>query len=42
MEVEGESNCKILGTLGVIVQSLLGVFAFLVLVLKRNFEKPKR
>lgn len=42
MNVEGNSNCKILGTLGFLVQGTLGVLAFMILVLKRYIEKPKR
>jgi len=42
MEDDSHNKFKIMGRFGVIVQGLLGLFAFLVLVLKRHFEKPKR
>ena len=36
------THCSIVGFLGIIIQVALGVLSFSVLIIKRNFEQPKR
>lgn len=42
MNIEDKGDCHLLGNFGMIVQVILGGVSFLVLVLKRILESPKR
>lgn len=42
MQIEEKGECKLFGSFGIVVQVILGGISFLVLVLKRILENPKR
>ena len=42
MELEDKGQCRVFGDFGIIVQVILGALSFLILVLKRVLETPKR
>lgn len=41
-EEQREEKCEMLGVFGYVIQFVLGVLAFMVLFVKRCYEKPKR
>ena len=42
MDIENKGQCRLFGNVGIIVQIILGAVSFMVLVLKRILEQPKR
>ena len=42
MQLENKGQCRLFGDFGIMIQIILGGMSFMVLVLKRVLEQPKR